>query len=207
MVTKKFSDEFAHGKERLDEIGRRLGEAFGKPKSESSGTGLFAGVSNLIEQLGKLAEEAEQAGGTVSKTGEFNLGSGQQTKGVYGFTVKSALGDKGNKEIKVEPFGNIRKDDKGKLVAVQEIREPVIDMFDEPGRLLIIAEVPGIEEKDIQVEIHDDILIIATENCEPNFRKELLLSASFPPEKLSYRCRNGVLEIELTKEEGGSKNE
>jgi HSP20 family protein len=202
MVTKKFSDEFAHGKERLDEIGRRLGAAFGGSKSESSSTGLFAGVSGLIEQLGKLAEEAEQAGGTVNRTGEFKLGSGQHAKGVYGFTVKSALGDRGNEEVRVEPFGNIRKDDQGKLVAVQEIREPVIDVFDEPGRVLIVAEVPGIEEKNVRIEVQDDILTIATENCEPNFRKELLLSASFSPDKLSFKCRNGVLEIELIKEDG-----
>src|SRR3989304_9876701 len=111
MVSKKRSEQFAEGKDRLEEIGRRLGAQFGKPKpgSESSGSGgFFAGLGTLIEQLGKLAEQAEQAGGVVTKTGEFNVGSDKRLKGGYGFSVKSGLGEKG---VKVEPFGNIRRDD------------------------------------------------------------------------------------------------
>jgi len=196
MVDKKRSDEFASGKERLDEIGRRLGEAFGKGKSESSGGGFLSGMGNLIEQLGKLAQEAQQSGGSVSKSGEFKFGSGQQAKGVYGFTVKSGIGDKGPR---VEPFGNSRKNEEGKLVAVREIREPMVDLFDEPGRLLIIAEVPGTEEANVKVEVHDDILLITTEMGQPHYRKEMLLPASFSPDKLSFHCRNGILEIALSK--------
>ncbi|MDO8742081.1 MAG: hypothetical protein Q7J45_00890, partial [bacterium] len=76
MVDKKRTEEFADGKLRIEEIGRRLGSLFGKPKPEPSGSGgLFAGLGSLIEQLGKLAEQAEQAGGVVSKTGDFNMGS------------------------------------------------------------------------------------------------------------------------------------
>lgn len=196
MVVRKHSDDFAAGKERLDEIGRRLGQAFGKGKSESSGGGFLAGMGNLIEQLGKLAQEAQQSGGSVSKSGEFNFGSGQQAKGVYGFTVKSGIGDKGPR---VEPFGNVHQNEEGKLVAVREIREPMVDLFDEPGRLLIVAEVPGAEEAHVKVEVHDDILLITTEMGQPNYRKEMLLPASFTPDKLSFHCRNGILEIALSK--------
>jgi HSP20 family protein len=196
MVTRKRSDDFAQGKERLDEIGRRLGEAFGKVKPEPSGTGFFSGMGKLIEQLGKLAQEAEQSGGSLSKSGEFKLGSDQNAKGVFGFTIKSGIGDKGPR---VEPFGNIRKNEEGKLVAVREIREPMVDLFDEPGRLLIVAEVPGTEEANVKVEIDDDILLITTENGQPNYRKEMLLPASFTTDKLSFHCRNGILEIALSK--------
>ena len=197
MVARKRSEEFAEGKERLDEIGRRLGEAFGKVKPESSGGGFFSGLGKLVEQLGKLAQEAEQSGGSLSKTGDFKVGSDQRSKGVYGFSIKTGLGDKGPR---VEPFGNIRKDEDGKLVAVHEIREPMVDLFDEPARLLIVAEVPGIEAKNVRVEVHDDILIISTEKSEPNYRKELLLPASYSSDKLSFQCRNGVLEIVLKKD-------
>lgn len=197
MVDKKRSDEFAEGKERLDEIGRRLGALFGKQKPEPSGGGFFAGLGTLIEQLGKLAEQAEQAGGEVTKTGEFSVGSDKRVKGVYGFSVKSGLGEKG---VKIEPFGNIRRDEEGKLVAVHEIREPMVDVFDEPGRLLVVAEVPGIEEENVQLEVHDDILVISTEKGEHKYRKEVLLPASFSSDKMSFSCRNGILKIQLIKE-------
>ncbi len=198
MVDKKISDEFAQGKERLGEIGRRLGAAFGKTHTDPAGGSFFAGMGNLIEQLGKLVEQAEQAGGVVNKSGEFKLGSDPQKKGVYGFSIKTGIGDKGG--VKVEPFGNIRKDDAGKLVAVHEIREPMVDLFDEPTRVLIVAEVPGIAEANLQLELQDDILLISTRKGEPNYRKELLLPASFAEKDMSFQCRNGVLEIVLKKE-------
>ena len=101
--------------------------------------------------------------------------------------------------MKVEPFGNIRKDDDGKLVAVHEIREPMVDLFDEPSRLLIVAEVPGIDEANLKLELQDDILLISTVKGEPNYRKELLLPASFAQKDMGFQCRNGVLEIVLKK--------
>ena len=199
MVDKKPTEEFAEGKLRIEEIGRRLGSLFRKPKPVPFDSGgLFAGLGSLIEQLGKLAEQAEQAGGVVSKTGEFNVGSDKRLKGVYGFSVKSALGEQGG--VKIEPFGNIRRDEEGKLVEVQQIREPMVDLFDESDHLLIIAEVPGIEQEDVRLELQDDILIFSAEKGDSKYRKELLLPTSFSPEKMSFTCRNGILEIRLSKE-------
>ena len=196
MADKKRTEEFAAGKERVEEIGRRLGSLFGKTPSPQGG-GFFSGLGSLIEQLGVLAEEAEKAGGAVHKSGSFNFGPGRQNKGVYGFTVKSAIGDK---PPQVEPFGNIRRDDAGKLVEVHEIREPIVDVFDEADRVLVVAELPGIEERNLHIEINGDILLISSEEVEPQYRKELLLPASFKGSQMSFHCRNGVLEIQLLKE-------
>lgn len=198
MAGKKRSEEFAEGKHRLEEIGHRLGALFGKssPETSSSG-GILGGLGSLIDQLGKLAEQAEQAGGELSKTGEFNLGSDRRLKGVYGFSIKSGLGEK---RVKVEPFGNIRRDKEDGQVVVQEIREPMMDMFDEPEHLLIVAEVPGITEEEVQLELHDDILTLAAEKGETKYRKEVLLPASFSSEMMSFTCRNGILEIRIVKD-------
>ena len=198
MVGKKRSQEFAEGKHRIEEIGRRLGALFGKPGPGPSGAGGFlAGLGTVIDQLGKLAEQAEQAGGELTKTGELSVGSEKQLKGVYGFSVKSGLGQKG---IKVEPFGNVRRDKSGGQVEVHEIREPMVDVFDEPEHVLIVAEVPGIVQEDVQLELHDDILVLAAEKGEKKYRKEVLLPASFSPDKMSFSCRNGILEVQLAKE-------
>ncbi len=198
MVGKKRPEEFAEGKHRLEDIGHRLGALFGKASPEPSGSGGFiAGLGTLIDQLGKLAEQAEQAGGELNKTGEFKVGSDKRIKGVYGFSVRSGLGEK---TIKVEPFGNIRRDEERGHVEVQEIREPMVDVFDEPEHVLIVAEVPGIMQEDVQLELHDDILILAAEKGDKKYRKEVLLSASFSSDKMSFSCRNGILEIKLIKE-------
>ena len=199
MTDKNRTEEFAEGKLRIEEIGRRLGSLFGQSKPEPSGSGgLFAGLGSLIEQVGKLAEQAEKAGGVVSRTGDFNMGSDKPFKGVYGFSVKSALGEQGG--VKIEPFGNIRRDEEGKLVEVQQIREPMVDVFDESDHLLIITEVPGIEQEEVRLELQDDILIFSAEKGDSKYRKELLLPASFSSAQMSFTCRNGILEIRLSKE-------
>ena len=201
MIGKKRADEFAQGKDRLEEIGHKLGSLFGKSGTEASGGGGFlGGLGGLIDQLGKLAQQAEQAGGKLDKTGEFNLGQDGRTKGVYGFSVRSGLGQQGEKTVKVEPFGNMRREEKGGEVVVQEIREPMVDVFDEPGHVLIVAEVPGITQEDVQLELQDDILILAAEKGETKYRKEVLLPISVSPDRMSFSCRNGILEIRLAKE-------
>ena len=181
----------------MEKMGRGGGALSAKPKPEPTGSGGFvAALGTLIDQLGKLAEQAEQAGGEVTKTGEFSVGSEKPLRGVYGFSIKSGLGEKG---IKVEPFGNIRRDEEGGRVEVHEVREPIVDVFDEPDHLLIVAEVPGIMQEDVQLELHEDVLTLAAGKGDKKYRKEVLLPASFSSDKMSFSCRNGILEIQLRK--------
>jgi HSP20 family protein len=200
MENEDKSGKFSEGKERLDEISRRLGGLFagaGASKSKESGlTEVLGGLGGLIDQLGKLAEEANKTGGVTTKSGEFGAGSDKGLRGVYGFSVKTDLGDQG---VKVEPFGNIRKDGRSGLVEVLEIREPMIDLFDESTHILIVAEVPGITQEDVQLEVQDDILTLAAERAEKKYRKEMLLPASFSAEQMSFTCHGGIVEIRLNK--------
>lgn len=192
MVEKKRTWDFAEGKRHLEEIDSRLGELFGKSNAGSnSGTsGFLSGLSSMLEQLENLAERSG-----VQKSGEPDLGADKRIKGVYGFTVKTAIGD----SVKVEPFGNVKKGQDGKLVEVKHIREPMTDVFDEPDYLLIIAEVPGITAEDVRLELQDDILTFSAENGESKYRKEMLLPASFSSDRMSFTCRNGLLEVRFNK--------
>lgn len=200
MANKDKSGQFSEGKQRLEEIGRRLGGLFARPagaKPEESGLpGFLGGLGGLIDQLGQLADEAHKTGGVTSKSGEFDVGSDKRLRGVYGFSVKVGLGEQG---VKVEPFGNIRKDERSGLVEVREIREPMTDLFDEPTHILIVAEVPGIAQEDVRLELRDDILTLAAERGEKKYRKEMLLPASFSSDKMSFTCRGGIVEIRLNK--------
>jgi len=197
MFKKKGSEVFEQGQQRITEIGRRLGTLFGQEKPGSKDvTKFLTTVGSLVEQLGTLSAQAEKAGGTLARSGVLNLAKHSQMTGVYGFTIKSAL-DK--KSLKVEPFGNIYQDEKRGEIEIQEIREPLIDLFDEPDYLLIIAEVPGVVQDDVRLELSDDILTISAENGEKKYRKEMLLQESYSAEHMRSSCRNGVLEIKIQK--------
>lgn len=155
--------------------------------------GLFKGLSNLIDAATNLAEKGEE----LSKTGDINL-SGLKNikglhdlKGVYGIRV-STLAD-GRPSVK--PFGNIKKTPKGPVV--NEVREPMVDLFEEAGELYLVAEMPGIEENDIQLEIKGDILDIRAEHGNRKYQKEVLLSRSAKAESMSWTYKNGILEIRI----------
>lgn len=164
---------------RERETGTGFGTGFG---------GIMKGLADLVEKLGELAEKGEE----LSKTGEIQ--GKKDVKGVYGFTVKVGLGDQG---IKVEPFGNVRTDKKTGQAEVQEIREPMVDVFDEKEYVLVVAEMPGIGADDLRIDLRDDVLAIAAEKGDKKYRKEILLSGTFSPEKMTVACNSGVVEIKL----------
>jgi HSP20 family protein len=169
----------------------------GKKSSRKTGglgslEGMLGGLTDFVEKLGQLAEKGEQ----LSRTGQFQWkGAEKDLKGVYGFSVKVGLGGEG---VKVEPFGNIRRDDKSGQHIVQEIREPVVDIFEEKDYTLVVAEMPGIDEKDVKLDVKDDLLTIYAERGDKKYRKEVLLPWSYPREKMNISCNNGILEIKCS---------
>jgi HSP20 family protein len=153
--------------------------------------GILKGFGDLAEKLGQLAKTGEQ----LSRTGEIH-GADKEVKGIYGFTVKIGLGDDGPR---VEPFGNIRQDRKSGRTVVQEIREPVVDVFEEEDHVLVLAEMPGIGVEDVTVAVEGDILTITAEHGDKKYRKEVLLPASSTREKTQVACNHGVVEIKCMK--------
>ena len=155
--------------------------------------GFLGGLSTLLEKLGELAEKGEE----IHKSGEIRgLGPEGKVRGVYGFTIRTGLGEEG---VKVEPFGNVRRDAETGRATVQEVCEPMVDVFEEEHHVLVVAEMPGVGEEDVQLELKDDILTIVAAKGEKKYRKEVLLPASFSAEKMTYTCRNGVLEVKLAR--------
>lgn len=166
-----------------------------RKRQAGSVEGLFGGLANLVEKLGDLAEKGEQ----LKREGNFDVQSeGKNFKGVYGFTVRTGIGGDRD-EVKVEPFGNIKRDKKTGHAVVQEVREPVIDIFDEPEQVVLVAEMPGVAVEEVQAEVADDILTLRAGKGERSYYKEIMLPAQCNSGVLSITCNNGVVEIKCTK--------
>jgi len=151
--------------------------------------GLFKGIEKLVDLAGKLEEK-----GGISKEGEINFDHIKKgMKGVYGFTINTA----GGGTPKVETFGNIKKTPEGPKV--DEEREPITDIFDEENEIVVIAEMPGIEENDLVIDLKEDILEISAVSKSRTYRKELLLPVKVIKENLSHKFINGILEIKIKK--------
>ena len=152
--------------------------------------GLFKGIENLIDLAAKLKE----SGGQINREGEVDLSHLKEgMKGVFGFSVNTAVGG----EPVVESFGNIKQTPAGP--AVEEVREPLTDVFDEEREIKVFAEMPGVRAEDIRLDLKDDILDIRAESGKRKYHKEVLLPAPVNPKTLTFRYSNGILEVEVNK--------
>jgi HSP20 family protein len=149
---------------------------------------LFKGLGNFMDLASRLAEEGS---GEVSRTGEAP-GPGK-TRAVYGFSIKMGVGG----QPTVEQFGNVQTTERGS--AVSEVREPLIDVFDEKGHVLVVAELPGVAESDVHLEIKDDILSLSAEGRGRKYAKEILLPDMVDAATLRQSFQSGILEVRLDK--------
>lgn len=156
--------------------------------------GILGGLADLVHKLGELAEKGQ----ALKKSGELgNLGGEKDLKAVYGFNVKFGAGKQGEDKIKVEPFGNVTRDKESGRTFVQEVREPLVDIFEEDDHTLVVAEMPGISKGDVKLDLNDDVLSISAERGDKKYSKEVLLSKAYTKSKMSYSCNNGMVEIKL----------
>ncbi len=154
----------------------------------------LGGLFNGIEKLVDLAAELKKAGGEIKKEGEIDLSHLKEgMKGVFGFSIKTAVG---GKPI-VEPFGNIKKTPKGPTV--EEEREPITDVFDEKEEIRVYAEMPGVNQEDVKLDLKGDILDISAQTGDRKYHKEILLPAKVKAETLTSNYKNGILEISIKK--------
>ncbi len=153
--------------------------------------GFLGGFGNLIEKLGELAE----TGRTLSQSGEIKgLDPKGKARGVYGVSIKTGLGDRGQEEVKVEPFGNIRPQPNGEPV-IDETREPLVDVHEEDDHVLVLAEIPGVSKENVELDLSADRLSIFAKRGEVTYRKEVTLPERFPEDKMVWECKNGILKI------------
>jgi HSP20 family protein len=154
---------------------------------------LFKGLGNFLDVLSELVEKAEEV---QERTGEFTAGTtakGEPIRGVYGIRVSTLA--KGGAP-KVETFGNIRATEKGPVV--DERREPIIDIFDEDDSILLVAEVPGVADDEIELNVEGDILTLSTtgKRC---YAKEILLPAAVDATTVQKTYASGILEVRAKK--------
>jgi HSP20 family protein len=103
----------------------------------------------------------------------------------------------------------------------QELRLPSVDVIDRDGEILVRAEVPGVEKKDLDISLTDNLLTIkgrsGTDKKEEkgdyhwheisssSFARSVLLPGSVSSSKVSAELNDGVLEITLPKVESSKR--
>lgn len=94
---------------------------------------------------------------------------------------------------------------------------PVVDIYEEEGNYVIKAEIPGVDKKDITIDIKDRTLTLKgerssdsevkddnyyrRERCHGKFERSFSLPADVESDKIDASFKDGVLKIEIPKPE------
>jgi HSP20 family protein len=158
--------------------------------------GVIGGLTDLVEKLNQLAEKGEQ----LSRTGTFDLGQPAREqrplRGVYGLSVKMGLG---SGPPQVEQFGNIRRHDDSGEPIIEDVREPLVDVFDEGDQLMVLAEMPGVEARDVSVALDGTEMELSAGRDEWRYRKRFQLPSAADPSTVKLSEKNGIVEIRCAK--------
>jgi HSP20 family protein len=106
----------------------------------------------------------------------------------FGFSMK--VGPDGKPMI--QKFGNTPGTE-------EHILEPLVDVVEEDGEIVVVAEVPGVESDEIKVTIKGNSLTIHAENPERPYHKVIELPSKVMKDEAKSAIRNGVLEVRLKK--------
>ncbi len=85
---------------------------------------------------------------------------------------------------------------------IPESVEPIVDIFDEGDRILVVAEVPGAEEQSIRVELEDHTLRLWARGKFRDYKGRVGLPAETSPASLVWTLNNGVISLTLARENG-----
>lgn len=81
----------------------------------------------------------------------------------------------------------------------ERVWAPAMDMYETKDDLVVTCELPGVEEKEVQASITNDVLRL--ERWYGKFERSLSLPMPVQTDKVKATYRDGVLEIKLPKAE------
>ncbi len=116
---------------------------------------------------------------------------------MYGFNM--GFGPDG-KPI-MNSFGNLEKEPISGERKVRKTREPLVEVNEEEDQIILIAEMPGVNKEDIELNATNTSITISTEKIVSgrSYFKEIDLPAPINSDYAKARYTNGILEVKLKK--------
>lgn len=123
---------------------------------------------------------------------------------VYGYSV--TIGPDGKPVVR--EFGNVRSGEGKSWKAIQDKREPLVDVVSSGKEVRVIAEMPGVKKEDINVTVNERSVVISVDREDRGYYKELDLPGVVDPKGSKSNYNNGILEVTIplkSSGEGGVK--
>jgi HSP20 family molecular chaperone IbpA len=78
-------------------------------------------------------------------------------------------------------------------------KPPLVDIFEEGDYLMVLAELPGIDEKDINIETDESTITITAENENRKYIKIVRLPMRIKRAPIEFTHKNNILQVRLKK--------
>ena len=120
-----------------------------------------------------------------------------QTFGPYYYGYSMTVGPDGKPVVK--EFGNVRQS----LLPDAETREPLADVIidDKEKVLKIVAEMPGVEKKDVKIEVIGQTVNIDAENGNRKYHTKIPIKQKVDEDSVKATYANGILELKFNLKE------
>lgn len=202
--SKTSKQKIAEQEERIRELEEKIARLEGKAGQAPEGTaagvlkglgGMFPGLDRLLEAAG-TSEAFQERLKAIDEELEARLRNEPLERVEVHGGVSSIPSRPRGRPMGGRPAGRRRAPAEPEPPAVEE---PPADVFDEGAHLKVVAELPGVEEKDIKVDLTGSRLVISAETMAHKYHKEIALPCA-PQGKVERLYRNGILELTLWKE-------
>jgi HSP20 family molecular chaperone IbpA len=175
---------------------------FGASEKSQGGKTKGQGLVGLINDLTKLAEKSQtyQKKIELGKTGEVSFR-------VTSRPIKGPTADVAHRIKISKPQNKISSAPTQIPPASIKEREPMVDVFEDGDFVNVVAELPGVEESKVKLEVENDLLTIRTDTSARKYYKEVKLPTSVKKAPAETKFRNGILEIKLVKAKRSGKKD
>lgn len=129
---------------------------------------------------------------------ENQIGDQAQTYGPYYYGYQMTVGHDGKPLVR--EWGNVRPNN---IALDSQIRSPNVDqLYDKDQKTLkLVAEMPGIEKKDIKVTIQERQVLIRAEHDKRKYETQVPIQHKVDENSVKATYANGILEITFKTQE------
>jgi HSP20 family protein len=116
-----------------------------------------------------------------------------KTFGPYYYGYSITVGPDGKPQIR--EYGNV----KPSLLPSSEVREPLVDTLvdDKENTLKLVAEMPGVEKKDIKVAVEGNLVNIDAERGDKKYQTKVPIKHKVDVDTVKASYTNGILEVQF----------
>lgn len=124
---------------------------------------------------------------------ELKSSANLQTFGPYYYGYTVTIGPDGKPIVK--EYGNVRPG----FLPTSETREPFVDVIidDKEKALKIVAEMPGVEKKDIKIEVVGRTVNLDAEHGEKKYHTKVPIKHKVDEDSVKATYANGILEVKF----------